>query len=167
MRIATRTGSALICKSDTRAFHCLSNCGVPGVPKERLLGGPAIRGTPVQGVVQTDHHRAVFLATVKRRYRSSRSPVSVCLAISPRCHAACFFWPVETMYAVICGCGSSWTTTTEPPDELFTVVLKLSPKSLKRYAVSNSELCSHTCHLRRFLQLLDDSTSGKSIQMSI
>ncbi|GFV52085.1 uncharacterized protein TNCV_1324381 [Trichonephila clavipes] len=44
-------------------------------------------------------------------------------------------------------------------------LLKMSPKSLND-AVSNSELCSHTCHTAAFLQLPNDSTSGKSIQMS-
>ncbi|GFV15229.1 hypothetical protein TNCV_787201 [Trichonephila clavipes] len=50
--------------------------------------------------------------------------------------AACFFWPFEIVSEVVKRCCEQF------------------------------ELCSHTCHIAAFLQLPNDSTSGKSIQMS-
>ncbi|GFW12427.1 hypothetical protein TNCV_816801 [Trichonephila clavipes] len=56
MRIATQTESALICKEYSSPF-ILSNSGVPGATENAFSDGQALK---VQGVVQTDHHRAVF-----------------------------------------------------------------------------------------------------------
>ncbi|GFV18431.1 hypothetical protein TNCV_388391 [Trichonephila clavipes] len=60
MRIATQTESALICKEYSSLIHCLSNSGVPGTTENAFSDGQALKVHTVQGVVQTDHHRAVF-----------------------------------------------------------------------------------------------------------
>ncbi|GFX70113.1 hypothetical protein TNCV_4615511 [Trichonephila clavipes] len=67
MRIATQTESALICKERADSLfhsfvpiHCFSNSGVPGTTENAFSDGRALKVHTVQGVVQTDHHRAVF-----------------------------------------------------------------------------------------------------------
>ncbi|GFV18847.1 hypothetical protein TNCV_4757341 [Trichonephila clavipes] len=59
MRIATQTESALICRVLV-PIHCLSNSGVPGTTENAFSDGQALKVHTIQGVVQTDHHRAVF-----------------------------------------------------------------------------------------------------------
>ncbi|GFU85354.1 hypothetical protein TNCV_2386591 [Trichonephila clavipes] len=59
MRIATQTESALICRVLV-PIYCLSNSGVPGTTENAFSDGRALKVHTVQGVVQTDHHRAVF-----------------------------------------------------------------------------------------------------------
>ncbi|GFU76450.1 hypothetical protein TNCV_2436931 [Trichonephila clavipes] len=41
-------------------IHCLSNSGVPGTTENAFSDGQALKVLTVQGVVQTDHYRAVF-----------------------------------------------------------------------------------------------------------
>ncbi|GFW17544.1 hypothetical protein TNCV_2651021 [Trichonephila clavipes] len=60
MRIATQTESALICKEYSSPFIVSSNSGVPGTTENAFSDGQALKVHTVQGVVQTDHHRAVF-----------------------------------------------------------------------------------------------------------
>ncbi|GFU59740.1 hypothetical protein TNCV_3186951 [Trichonephila clavipes] len=59
MRIATQTESALISKEYSSPF-IVSNSGVPGPTENAFSDGQALKVHTVQGVVQTDHHRAVF-----------------------------------------------------------------------------------------------------------
>ncbi|GFV09056.1 hypothetical protein TNCV_869221 [Trichonephila clavipes] len=93
MRIATQTESALICKEYSSPIHCLSDSGVPGTTENAFSDGRALKVHTVRGVVQTDHHRAVF-GRGKTRYRSSGRLCRVSSDFSTL-SAACFFWPVR------------------------------------------------------------------------
>ncbi|GFV01497.1 hypothetical protein TNCV_2960911 [Trichonephila clavipes] len=60
MRIATQTESALICKEYSSPFIVSPIPVFPGPQRNALSDGQALKVHTVQGVVQTDHHRAVF-----------------------------------------------------------------------------------------------------------
>ncbi|GFW05066.1 uncharacterized protein TNCV_598601 [Trichonephila clavipes] len=103
------------------------------------------------------------MATVKRDIGRPVACV-VCLAISP---AVCrlFLLACKTMYRSSTGVVPRGRPLLIPRIVVPEVFLNLSPNS-SNDALSNSELFSHTCHTAAFLQLPNDSTSGKSIQMS-
>ncbi|GFW74724.1 uncharacterized protein TNCV_962991 [Trichonephila clavipes] len=91
--------------------------------RERLLRWAGVKGTHRTGRRANRPPPCSLLATVKRDIGRPVACV-VCLAISP---AVCrlFLLVCKTMYR---SSGSSWTTTTEPPDSC-SRSLKLSPKS--------------------------------------
>ncbi|GFV09084.1 hypothetical protein TNCV_1820051 [Trichonephila clavipes] len=60
MRIATQTESALICKEYSSPFIVSPIPVFPAPQRNAFSDGQALKVHTVQGVVQTDHHRAVF-----------------------------------------------------------------------------------------------------------
>ncbi|GFW48101.1 uncharacterized protein TNCV_2402881 [Trichonephila clavipes] len=95
MRIATQTESALICKEYSSPF-CLSNSGVPGTNRERLLRWAGVKGTHRTGRRANRPPPCSLQATLKRDIGRPVACV-VCLAISP---AVCrlFLLACKTMY---------------------------------------------------------------------
>ncbi|GFW29550.1 hypothetical protein TNCV_1549611 [Trichonephila clavipes] len=60
MRIATQTESALICKEYSSPFIVSPIPVFPAPQRTPSPMGLALKVHTVEGVVQTDHHRAVF-----------------------------------------------------------------------------------------------------------
>ncbi|GFW01326.1 hypothetical protein TNCV_5029791 [Trichonephila clavipes] len=70
MRIATQTESALTCKEYWSPF-IVSQFRCSRHHENAFSDGQALKVHTVQGVVQTDHHRAVFWPQENAIYRSS------------------------------------------------------------------------------------------------
>ncbi|GFV67137.1 uncharacterized protein TNCV_3668921 [Trichonephila clavipes] len=123
MRIATQTESALICE-EYSSHSLLLHFRCSRHHRERHLRWAGVKGTHRTGRRANRPPPCCLLATVKRDIGRPVACV-VYLAISP---AVCRLFLLASNVPVICGCGSSWTTTTEPPDSC-SCSLKFSPKS--------------------------------------